>query len=47
MNGAHHLSKPIAPSVFDPALTNAMMVPAQAKALIRFSVVNLSGFVPA
>src|SRR5438093_4037198 len=47
MNGPHHVFNPNAASVVDPPFTNAMIVPAQANALIRFSELNLAGFVRA
>src|ERR1041384_7516565 len=46
-NGPHQASRPNALSVEDPPLTNDMIAAAQAKALIRFSVLNLNGRVPA
>src|SRR5262249_56383281 len=42
MNGPHHAFNPIALIVSAPPLTSAMIVPAHANALARFSAVNLS-----
>src|SRR5581483_1101409 len=47
MNGPHHALSPNAFSVDDPPLTNSMIVPAQANALMRFSALNFSGATPA
>jgi hypothetical protein len=43
ISGPHQAFTPDAPSVFDPAFTNSMMAPAQAKPLMRFNMLNFSG----